>query len=321
MNNAAAEFTFACPHCSQPISAVAADAGLQTQCPVCSQAFIVPSPPPPRRPFAGGPRHQTANASPPKITKRLLSVSAVVLLISISATLPQVAGEDTRSPRPPAKSAVAENFNAGDDVRIIRQATLTFNGKPFKEVQPGGTFKVVASRPAERLIYLKIKDATGKAIAVAVEDDAVVRVSLSERAIEAARTGNPKEALSLIQAARKTEPTNSDLARISDVILEAANATENLRIATQEQTVAIARADQLERNAKTIYRPNALLPNDTSNQHRSHNILKEAQTLRKTAKNMVPLARARYEASMSALGGLTPFRNQTSENQYTNLSQ
>lgn len=225
---------------------------------------------------------------------------------SISEKLPPLSEKDTKPPTPSAKSAVAANFNTGDDVRIIRQATLTFNGKPFKEVQPGGTFKVAASRPAEKRIYLQIKDATGKAIAVAVEDDAVVRVSLSERAIEAARTGNPKEALSLIQAARKTEPTNSDLARISGIIFEVANATENLKAAAQQQSLAMARVVQLEKNAKVANSPNALDSNDTSYRQRAAKILAEAETLRKAAENMVPSAKAKYETSISALNKLNP---------------
>jgi hypothetical protein len=52
MSNAAVEFTFSCPHCGQHISAATADAEIQAQCPVCSQAFIVPLPPPRARPVA-----------------------------------------------------------------------------------------------------------------------------------------------------------------------------------------------------------------------------------------------------------------------------
>ena len=80
MSNAAVEFTFSCPHCGQHISAATADAEIQAQCPVCSQAFIVPLPPPPRRPFTGGARHQTANAASPTLAKRLYRVLAIVLL-------------------------------------------------------------------------------------------------------------------------------------------------------------------------------------------------------------------------------------------------
>ncbi len=129
---------------------------------------------------------------------------------------------------------------------MIRQATLTFNGKPFKEVQPGGTFEVVASRPAEKRVYLKVKDATGKEIALAADEDAV----------------------ELVQGHVKG-------------VTEAPDSVANSNVADQRMDASKVAAEvaRLRKNANAIDRPNPLLPNDTSNQKRAAKMRAQADTL------------------------------------------
>ena len=87
MSNAAAEFTFSCPHCGQHISTAAADAGIQAQCPVCSQAFIVPSPFPQARPAAFSAATACKNLSPGKRRFLIYGAIGVVFVVGIGIFL------------------------------------------------------------------------------------------------------------------------------------------------------------------------------------------------------------------------------------------
>jgi hypothetical protein len=165
---------------------------------------------------------------------------------------------DKRNTESSAPGGKPPEFKAGDKVRITRAATLTFNGKTYRDAAIGDRFNVLAYRPAEKRVYLGLRDSEGKDFAVAVEEDAV----------------------EFVRAAVNRAPT-------------AAKAIGNTSATDQRAMAAKVAAEvaRLRKNADVIDHPNRLFPNDTSNEERAAQLRAQADALEQ--QTGLPTGRAR----------------------------
>ena len=191
----------------------------------------------------------------------------------------------------------AGDFKAGDEVQITRAAPLTFNGKTYRDATIGDRFKVLAYRPAEKRVYLGLRDSEGKDFAVAVEEDAVefVRAAVNRAPTDAKAIGNTSA--------------------MDDRVMAAKVAAEVAR---------------LRKNAAAIDHPNRLFPNDTSNEERAAQLRAQADALEQQAKKYAAAAKKGAESvvakpPISAVPAPTPVESSskvlsaaTKENPFVN---
>ena len=197
-------------------------------------------------------------------------------------------------------------FAKDDEVELVRDEPLLFNGAVYRQGRKGETFPVAAYRAEIHKIFLMDKDAAGKPFALAVPEAAVAPVrkdvtALADQAFSALRTGRLEEAQrGLLQVAR-LDPSQRVCAEVALHTGMLAVAIQTYEKTVKQQQDQRPELDRRIRNAAVADRPNPLSPGDNGNQVRAEEMRRGVRAMEQEAAEAIANAREKIASELTLL--------------------
>ena len=205
--------------------------------------------------------------------------------------------------------AIAAGFAEGDQIKITRAVPLYFRSEKLRAGAEGETFKVLAYRPDQRKVFVLSKGKNGKDVALSIDEAAVQLVPADPvAALVAAKTAMDAkrfaDASAVIAAALRTNPGDASLSSALSAVREIEAAPKAIESAKATAGRTAADITRIRKNARVIDHPNALFPNDTSNESRAAAMREQADALEQKAAASLREAEGKYAAAFSAFNRL-----------------
>jgi hypothetical protein len=200
-------------------------------------------------------------------------------------------------------------FAEGDQIKVTRAAPMFFRSEKYRDGNESETFNVLAYRPELKKVFVLAKSKDGKDVALSIDETAVRLVPADPvAALAAAKTAMAAkrfaDASAVIAAAIRTNREDASLSSALSAVKEteaASKAVDNAKATAGKTAADIIR---IRKNARVIDHPNALFPNDTSNQTRAAAMREQADALEQKAAASLREAEGKYAAAASAFNRL-----------------
>ena len=197
-------------------------------------------------------------------------------------------------------------FAKDDEVELVRDEPLLFNGTVYRQGRKGEVFPVAAYRADAHKVFLMGKDSAGKPFALSVPDSALALVRkdvtlLADQAFALLRTARLEEAQRGLLQVAALDPSQRVCAEVALHAGMLAAAIQTYEKTIKQQQDQRPELERRIRNAAVADRPNPLSPGDNSNQLRAEEMRRSVRAIEQEMAEAVAGSRERIATELNLL--------------------